>query len=410
LRIWTIVLGLGLLSIAPVTRAQEAPGGEIPTPPALGDVVIDDPLSALNLLQPSHCPSNRGDGEFVGEGYILKLTGRCREGDAGAALPVDLRRLTVPDGDLALEVKPVNGLDRVRLLISIRVQPDGIGAYVVAVEPSRGTVELSSISAGATVVLAQRDDLASKVTAGDWNRLAVRAQGGTFWVLLNDQPILTATDAAYATGGARVTLVRTGAIDDAAEAALVLRNLRVSALAAGDQARLPSRPSGPDPVQLVGALAGTPIEPGSLPSGFAVDQVSSSTELAAPAVGGVRLSFNGPPGTNGPGTIQPIYYAQTLTFIVYAAEADAQASFQLGNGAAAADFGAPGKCSTLELNMIAFDTGAAGKASVGECRVLAGSVGLVAASTRQADAPNIGSDTAVRLMRAGLAHLARVQH
>ena len=149
----------------------------------------------------------------------------------------------------------------------------------------------------------------------------------------------------------------TGPLDDDAEAALVLRNLRVSALVAGDQARVPSRPPGRDPVQLVGALHGTPIDPGSLPSGFSVDELRSSTELTPPAVGGVRMSFKGPPGTNGPGTIQPIYYSQTLTFIVYASEGDAEATFQLGNGAAATSFGASSRCSTLELNMVAFDTG-----------------------------------------------------
>jgi hypothetical protein len=51
------------------------------------------------------------------------------------------------------------------------------------------------------------------------------------WVLPNDEPILAATDSSYRSGSVFIGLRRLGDPNDNQESAVVVRNLRVSALA-----------------------------------------------------------------------------------------------------------------------------------------------------------------------------------
>ena len=65
----------------------------------------------------------------------------------------------------------------------------------------------------------------------------MRMQGPELWLLVNDQPILSVSDGALTTGTMWVSLLRTGDPGDPQESAVVVRNLRLSGLAEGDQAR-----------------------------------------------------------------------------------------------------------------------------------------------------------------------------
>ena len=204
-------------------------------PPAVGDVVLEDSLTARGVLSAGRCSTGRGLAEFVDEGYILKVTGKCREADGSPSIfPPGIPGLTVPDGEVRLEVKAVSGHDRVSFLFGIRQQPTLTDSYQVAVAPGMGVAVLTRTESGQQpVILARRSDLAGRLVRDDWNSVAVRLQGQNLWVLLNDELILSAADPAYERGSVYVGLRRLGNPDDEPESAVVIRNLRVSRLVTG---------------------------------------------------------------------------------------------------------------------------------------------------------------------------------
>jgi hypothetical protein len=70
--------------------------------------------------------------------------------------------------------------------------------------------------------------------------VALRAQGQNFWLLVNDQPVLAASEPAFDRGSVSFYLSRQGSLDDNAETAVALRNLQVTALAEGDPGLTPN--------------------------------------------------------------------------------------------------------------------------------------------------------------------------
>lgn len=212
-----------------------------PTPPPLGDVILDDPLTQPGVATRVNCPTGLAAGEFVGEGYLFKVRGRCTQPNGSADVPQRLQGLTVPDGEVKIELRVVNGANRVRFFLQVRRQLNEPDNDYLAVEPVSNLLHLLKIKGGnPAVVLDQQNNLAEYFKADGWNTIAVRLQGSSLWVLVNDEPILAATDPELAeSGGIGVQLRRIGSLDDDQEAAVVVRNLRVSRLADGDPARAP---------------------------------------------------------------------------------------------------------------------------------------------------------------------------
>src|SRR5690349_8740553 len=67
-------------------------------PPAVGDLIVEDSLNFPGAIPGSRsCPTGRNLGEFVGEGYILKVTGRCSDGSDSTAIVALIPDLAVPD-------------------------------------------------------------------------------------------------------------------------------------------------------------------------------------------------------------------------------------------------------------------------------------------------------------------------
>jgi hypothetical protein len=177
----------------------------------------------------------------VGDGYLMKIAGRCYDGASSAGFITQIQGLTFSDGEIRLEMKPESASERVRFSIEVRGQPSGGSWYYGAVEPVAGGAQFLKLTNNQATVLDQRFDLASVFSPGDWNILAIRARGPELWLLVNERPVLhTTTDGAYDIGNAFITARRQGDVNDGQEAMMVVRNLRVSALADGDPGRAPT--------------------------------------------------------------------------------------------------------------------------------------------------------------------------
>lgn len=169
-------------------------------PPAVGDLIAEDSLNFPGAIPGSlNCPLGRNIGEFVGEGYILKVTGRCLENIEAAivALP-PIPDLVVPDGEIRLEAKVVSGHDRALLFMVFRGASDPPRGYDLRVNPSRGAAAIFKEQSGTALVpLAMRTDLAGRMSRDDWNEYAIRLDGPNIWILLNGEPILSASDGMF---------------------------------------------------------------------------------------------------------------------------------------------------------------------------------------------------------------------
>lgn len=202
-------------------------------PPAVGAVIVEDPLTSPGVIPGgSQCVSGRNRSEFVGEGYIVKVTGRCFDGSKSAAFALPpIPDLDIPDGEIRLEAKVVSGHDRAGLFMAARGRLDPVRVYEFNY---RSGVALLLKASGETVVpLALRPDLAPRVSRDDWNEFAIRLNGPDIWVLVNGEPILSATDAAFDRGWISFGVSRAGNLEDDEEVAVVFRNLRISQLAGG---------------------------------------------------------------------------------------------------------------------------------------------------------------------------------
>lgn len=233
---------VGCLLLATAVAAQEPPSG--PTgppaspPPDVGAAVVEDPLTGPGLLWEGACPTQKNVGHFVGEGFIFKVTGKCTDTNTQHNIFRNLAGLTMADGELHFELRAVSGAERVQFRLWFRDQGNNAPSYVAYLEPGSGSVRLVRWSPTESVVLAERSDLGDRLAPDRWTSVAIRAQGSTLWVLLNDQPLLSAVDTTLDSGKVFLDLARLGP-DDTAESAVVVRNLRVSNLASGDPARAP---------------------------------------------------------------------------------------------------------------------------------------------------------------------------
>ena len=229
----------------------EGPASAGPAP-EVGEVVLDDPLTGPAALWANTCVTRHGLRQFVGEGLLFKITGRCSEQATAAQVTTRLTRLLVPDGEIRLEAKVLSGAQRTALRLWVRDQSgDDPNYYFVEVQPGVGRARLDrtatlkadpaarhpdrqAMLASANVrsdTLAERTDLAAMFIPDGWNTIAIRLQGPKMWLLVNDQVALSTMDATHTTGAVYLGVARLGAIDDTVEAGLLLRNLHVSRLA-----------------------------------------------------------------------------------------------------------------------------------------------------------------------------------
>jgi hypothetical protein len=242
-----VAAGLLILAVGSWPSVAKA---DDPPPPAVGATILEDSLSGPTVIPRSRCRVPVDGREFVGEGLRFKLTGRCQEAHTVTALGTRVQGLTVADGEVRLELKAVSGIDRAMFQIAVRDRPSTntfTDSYYVLFQPGTGRAGLGKTNVPQAAAV--RDDLGGTFAADDWNTLALRVQGPNIWFLLNDQPTLYFSDPSLERGEVIVNMIRrstSGHIvfdddpNDTTEVAVVIRNLRVSALADGDPARLPT--------------------------------------------------------------------------------------------------------------------------------------------------------------------------
>ena len=236
-----LALGLPMSPVAAEAMSRPEISLTLALPPAIdSQPVVEDPLTATGAVEASVCPTTRNDRQFVGEGYRFRVTGKCLDTSTNASVAYRLRNLVVPDGEVSLQMRVVSGAERARVRLYLRDQGDPGGGYSVTLEPGRGAATLAVLANNQVTVLAEQTNLAGQFTRDDWNTLAIRAQGSNLWVLLNGVPILSASDPTFSSGGVFIALARLGELGDDQETAVILRNLRVSRLAGGDRARVPT--------------------------------------------------------------------------------------------------------------------------------------------------------------------------
>ena len=89
------------------------------------------------------CISAKNIAEFVGEGFIIKIAGRCRPEATQAAIWLpSIPGLEIPDGEVRLEAKVVSGGDRTTLWIHVRERMDPAQHLYLAVTPGRGLANI----------------------------------------------------------------------------------------------------------------------------------------------------------------------------------------------------------------------------------------------------------------------------
>lgn len=267
----TIVLVLISALMAPVAVAQEEP------PPELGDVVVTDGMTAPGLVSPQNCATNANPAQFSEEGLRLTLNGAClaTPGTGGGAFKsVLFPTLHVPDGEVRFDLKVTDGFDRLGFSIFAHGTPGAPAATTrrVQVSLNRGLDRASIIFLGGGKSLS-RGGLAALMPPDTWISVAVRMKGNVTWLLIDDQPFLSFADADGDGGsgtGLSILFLRTAPGGDAQDITLALRNLKVSALAGGDVARVPSvgaPQTSPSTAAAPGAAPSKPVAPLQPPTG-----------------------------------------------------------------------------------------------------------------------------------------------
>src|SRR5262249_49025880 len=158
---------------APGAAAQETPTPSTfsaPAPPAVGDLILGDALAAPGVFgPPSACPTGLNRRDFVGEGSILKVTGKCGARSTGASFAQRFVSWTVPDGEVGFELKAASGSSRAVFYVSLREQPS-VGEYTVVLNAARGVAQLRLYPGGGAepTILAERTDLGKMLNLDDW--------------------------------------------------------------------------------------------------------------------------------------------------------------------------------------------------------------------------------------------------
>jgi hypothetical protein len=205
-------------------------------PPPLGEIFLEDSLTSPSVVPGgSLCATRKNKREFIAEGYLFSVSGRCTEQSTGAEMVMPLvSGLDVPDGEVRVEYKPLTGADRARVYLYTRVSlaPDNCNrGYLARMQPASGFSFFFSPGCATISPLVQRSDVQGRVTPDDWNSISIRMDGPNFWVFHNDELLLSVAEGSADRGSVQLRLARTGDAADEYEAAVVFRNLRITRLA-----------------------------------------------------------------------------------------------------------------------------------------------------------------------------------
>jgi hypothetical protein len=223
----SVVVALAVVGVTPRSLLAQS-GSAPPTPPELADVILDDPLTTAAVVTTGICPTGRTLGENVGEGFVIKVRGRCLPEQTIGEGSSTLRGLGVWDAEVAVDMKVAVGVSRATIGMYVRVHDrDSLG---VTVAPAEGAASIWKRTSGQSTRLVTRRDLAGAYDPTDWNRLAIRVRGAEAWLLLNDEPILYTDQAAPDGGIVYLDVIKEGNPDDEQEVSVVFRNLLVTTL------------------------------------------------------------------------------------------------------------------------------------------------------------------------------------
>jgi hypothetical protein len=217
-----------------------APGGTLMDAlPPVGATILEDALARRGVLWPARCTTRLNEKIFGSSRFVLRVTGRCDPTSGVAAVDEQVDGLSFADGEIRFQLQNLEGRNRARFQLWFRGQPGRPTRYAVAIEPTRGLAQFVKQADGKQAVIAARRDLAPILGGRDIFTLALRAQGPNFWLLLNDQLMLAASEPTFQRGTVSFYLSRQGDLDDEVEVAVALRNLQVATLAGGDPALAP---------------------------------------------------------------------------------------------------------------------------------------------------------------------------
>ena len=222
----------------PTGSGQSQPStGQAGLPP-LGAVTYENALKDEKVFKAGRCFGGLGIGHYVGEGFRMRLSGRCNLLLDESEMSVEAGGVTVGDGEVALEFKTYEGGPRARIGLYVRgVNEQAIGAHL---QPARGEASLFAVNGAETTDLGYRNNVVAPINS--WNRLALRVYGHNVWLLVNDEPILHSRDVHADAGKVFIEFIRDGDIEEAEETAVVFRNLTLTALEGGEPNRAPRGP------------------------------------------------------------------------------------------------------------------------------------------------------------------------
>jgi hypothetical protein len=132
------------------------------------------------------------------------------------------------------DLKVADGHERASAYIWLRLRViDGCAVgYLLELRPGTGVAGLVRFQdCGQGDVLAGRSDLRQRFAHAEWSAIAVRLDGPRIWALLNGEAVISASDSTTDRGGLAFGIARLGDPADEEQSAIVLRDLRVSALA-----------------------------------------------------------------------------------------------------------------------------------------------------------------------------------
>jgi hypothetical protein len=230
----------GTALAGPAGRALAALDG--PDPPELDAEILSDSLASETVFAAGACPTGKGVGHYVDEGFRLASSGPCQPNGEFAEVAVRGRGITVADGEVSVAFKVAEDGDRAAPHLFTRLTDR---SYVATfVHPRTGAAALYQRAEGVTTTVAMSEDIRPVLAEdGDWNRMSLRVSGSDAWLILNDTPVLFASGVPDSAGGVAVRLVRVGPprrADDDELAVVVFSDLLVWSLADASPDRAPT--------------------------------------------------------------------------------------------------------------------------------------------------------------------------
>jgi len=220
----TVVVPVG----SPTPVVPTAADGSVPDAPGVAAGLLADDLKGDALFPSGFCPTGDASGQNVGEGFQLRVKGRCGPNQNAASIAVPGRNISFADGDLALDFKVALGAERAGITLYVRSREGKLLATYLNFQSNE--VTLYRRESGINTTLASAGGLADLAIPTDWNRLALRVRGGEAWLLINDETALYAAEVMSQDGGIGIGVTREGNLDDGDEVAVVFRDLTVSAV------------------------------------------------------------------------------------------------------------------------------------------------------------------------------------